>query len=50
MIGTRSNVNAYGLAQRLDIPPDEAEEILNGYFEGFPKIRDYLRAHGRLGS
>ena len=42
--GLAYGMNAYGLAQRLDIPPDEAEEILNGYFDGFPKIRDYLRA------
>ena len=42
--GLAYGMNAYGLAQRLDIAPDEAEEILNGYFEGFPKIRDYLRA------
>ncbi len=41
--GLAYGMNAYGLAQRLDIPPDEAEEILNGYFDGFPKIRDYLR-------
>jgi len=42
--GLAYGMNAWGLAQRLDIPPDEAEEILSGYFEGFPKIRDYLRA------
>jgi DNA polymerase I len=42
--GLAYGMNAWGLAQRLDIPPDEAEEILDGYFAGFPKIRDYLRA------
>src|SRR5437773_7064127 len=29
--GLAYGMNAYGLAQPLDIPPDEAEEILNGY-------------------
>jgi DNA polymerase-1 len=42
--GLAYGMNAWGLAQRLDIPPDEAEEILDGYFAGFPKIREYLRA------
>jgi DNA polymerase I len=42
--GLAYGMNAWGLAQRLDIAPDEAEEILDGYFNGFPKIRDYLRA------
>ena len=42
--GLAYGMNAWGLAQRLDIPPDEAEEILDGYFAGFPKIRDYLSA------
>ena len=42
--GLAYGMNAWGLAQRLDIPPDEAEEILDGYFDGFPKIREYLRA------
>ena len=41
--GLAYGMNAYGLAQRLDIAPDEAEEILQGYFDGFPKIREYLR-------
>ena len=42
--GLAYGMNAYGLGQRLDIPPGEAEEILQGYFGGFPKIREYLRA------
>jgi DNA polymerase-1 len=40
--GLAYGMNAFGLAQRLDIAPDEAEEILNAYFENFPQIRDYL--------
>src|SRR3954451_17118863 len=42
--GLAYGMNAFGLAQRLDIAPDEAAEILDGYFAGFPKIKEYLRA------
>jgi DNA polymerase I len=42
--GLAYGMNAFGLAQRLDIAPDEAGEILDGYFAGFPKIKEYLRA------
>jgi DNA polymerase I len=42
--GLAYGMNAFGLAQRLDIAPDEAGEILEGYFAGFPKIKEYLRA------
>jgi len=42
--GLAYGMNAWGLATRLDIPPDEAQEIIDGYFEGFPKIKEYLRA------
>src|ERR671919_656029 len=30
------------LAQRLGIPPDEAQEFIDAYFAGFPKIREFL--------
>jgi len=42
--GLAYGMNAWGLAQRLDIAPDEAQEIIDGYFEGFPKIKTYLAA------
>ena len=42
--GLAYGMNAWGLAQRLDIAPDEAQEIIDGYFAGFPKIKAYLRA------
>jgi DNA polymerase-1 len=42
--GLAYGMNAYGLSQRLDIAPDEAQEIIDGYFEGFPKIKTYLSA------
>src|SRR5436189_3239405 len=40
--GLAYGMNAFGLAQRLDIAPDEAQEILDAYFQTFPQIRDYL--------
>jgi DNA polymerase-1 len=42
--GLAYGMNAWGLSQRLDIAPDEAQEIIDGYFEGFPKIKTYLTA------
>jgi DNA polymerase-1 len=42
--GLAYGMNAWGLATRLDITPDEAQEIMDGYFEGFPMIKEYLRA------
>ncbi len=42
--GLAYGMNAWGLAQRLDIAPDEAQEIIDGYFAGFPKIKAYLSA------
>jgi DNA polymerase-1 len=42
--GLAYGMNAWGLAQRLDIAPDEAQEIIDGYFAGFPKIKAYLAA------
>jgi DNA polymerase-1 len=40
--GLAYGMNAYGLASRLGIPPDEAQEFIDAYFAGFPKIRDFL--------
>ena len=40
--GLAYGMNAWGLASRLDIAPDEAEEIMEAYFSAFPGIRDYL--------
>jgi DNA polymerase-1 len=35
-------MNAFGLASRLGIAPDEAQEFIDAYFAGFPKIREFL--------
>ncbi len=40
--GLAYGMEAYGLAQRLAIPTSEAQEILNAYFEAFPRVRTYM--------
>ncbi len=40
--GLAYGMNAWGLASRLDIAPDEAQEIMDAYFTSFPGIRQYL--------
>ena len=37
--GLAYGMNAWGLAQRLDIAPDEAQEIMDGYFAASPRSR-----------
>jgi len=40
--GLAYGMNAFGLASRLEIAPDEAQEFIDAYFASFPQIRDYL--------
>jgi DNA polymerase-1 len=40
--GLAYGMEAYGLGQRLDIPVEEAAEILKAYFEAFPAVRQYM--------
>ncbi len=40
--GLAYGMEAYGLAQRLAIPVDEAAEILKAYWDGFPAVRAYM--------
>ena len=40
--GLAYGMNAFGLASRLGIAPDEAQEFIDAYFEGFPGIREFL--------
>jgi DNA polymerase-1 len=35
-------MESYGLAQRLNIPVEEAAEILKAYWDGFPAVRAYM--------
>lgn len=41
--GLAYGMEAYGLAQRLDIPTDQAREILDAYFESFPNVHAYTQ-------
>ncbi len=35
-------ITVFGLAERLDISRDEAKTLIDGYFETFPRVRDYM--------
>ena len=35
-------ITVFGLAERLDIPRDEAKMLIDGYFETFPQVHDYM--------
>ena len=40
--GLAYGMEAYGLAQRLDIPREEASDILTAFFDAFPAVREYM--------
>ena len=40
--GLAYGLSAFGLGQQLGIPPDEARELMDSYFERFPQVRSYL--------
>jgi DNA polymerase-1 len=40
--GLAYGMEAYGLAQRMDIPTDQAREILDAYFASFPNVRAFM--------
>ena len=35
-------ITVYGLAERLDIDRSEAKQLIDGYFETFPQVKDYM--------
>ena len=35
-------ITVFGLAERLDISRDEAKQLINGFFETFPRVHDYM--------
>ena len=35
-------ITIFGLAERLDISRDEARQLIDGFFETFPKVKDYM--------
>jgi DNA polymerase-1 len=40
--GLAYGMNAFGLASRMGIAPDEAQEFIDSYFAGFPRIKEFL--------
>jgi DNA polymerase I len=42
--GLAYGLSAFGLANQLRISTDEAKGLMDGYFEGFGGVRDYLRS------
>jgi DNA polymerase-1 len=40
--GLAYGMNAFGLAQRLGIAPEEARVLMDAYFERFAKVKEYL--------
>ena len=37
-------ITVFGLAERLEITRDEAKRLIDGYFETFPKVKEYMEA------
>ena len=35
-------ITVFGLAERLDISRDESKKLIDGFFETFPKVKDYM--------
>ncbi len=35
-------ITVFGLAERLEISRDEARQLIDGYFENFPKVKEYM--------
>ena len=40
--GILYGISAFGLAQRLNIPREEAKMLIDGYYSTFPQVRDYI--------
>ncbi len=35
-------ISAFGLSQRLRIPRGEAKQLIEGYFDSYPKVKEYM--------
>ena len=35
-------ISIFGLSERLSIPRSEAKELIDGYFETYPKVKEYM--------
>lgn len=40
--GVMYGLGAFGLAQRLKIPRGQAQDIINNYFDKYPRIKEYI--------
>jgi DNA polymerase I len=40
--GLAYGMEAFGLGQRMDIPTDQAKEILDAYFASFPNVKSFM--------
>ncbi len=47
--GLAYGMGPHKLSDTLDIPIDEAEELINKYFKVFPSIKSFLDKNGRFG-
>lgn len=41
-------ISAFGLSQRMQISRTEAKELIEGYFESYPKVREFMDASIRM--
>ena len=41
-------ITIFGLAERLEISRDEAKQLIDGYFETFPQVHDYMEKAKQL--
>lgn len=37
-------ISVFGLSERLNIPRGEAKELIDGYFEAYPQVKEYMDA------
>ncbi|MPM72994.1 DNA polymerase I [bioreactor metagenome] len=37
-------ISTFGLAERLNIPRAEAKELIEGYFQTYPSVKDYMES------
>ena len=35
-------ISVFGLAERMNVPRSEAKELIDGYFQTYPQIKDYM--------
>ena len=38
----RNSISAFGLSQRLNIPRTEAKQLIDGYFENFSRVKQFM--------